>query len=290
MFKYMTSFISYIFLFLLIYQILFYNILSHFSLYMKNTIHTEAYLLSHNGLGDNITLISAINCLLMFYDRVHFLCKNIYHQNVELLINNNRVNVISFDHANEMRECIQIIKGVDKHHDVFISGCHKGYLKSCIRNINFINFIRPIDKNICKYNHITQFYNDIMLNDTIYFNYFNILNSEKSELYYSKIQQYKIIFLHTKASNRKINFNEVINKYLNDENTIIICANENIYENTHSKYLLADEFVNIYIQYYINIIKNATEIYIIDSCFSCIVYPLHITKKLMATNVVINER
>ena len=44
-----------------------------------------------------------------------------------------------------------------------------------------------------------------------------------------------------------------------------------------------------FINYYDTII-NANEIYVIDSCFSCIVYPLLITKKLKAHKVEIIDR
>ena len=37
-----------------------------------------AYLVSHNGLGDNLYMIGALHYLLLFYDELFFLCKDIY--------------------------------------------------------------------------------------------------------------------------------------------------------------------------------------------------------------------
>ena len=47
----------------------------------KNLIEKSeksAFFLSHNGIGDNITNIGAINFLLQYYNSIYFLCKDIY--------------------------------------------------------------------------------------------------------------------------------------------------------------------------------------------------------------------
>ena len=44
---------------------------------MEITKQKSAYFLSHNGLGDNITNIGAINFLLNYYETIYFLCKDI---------------------------------------------------------------------------------------------------------------------------------------------------------------------------------------------------------------------
>ena len=46
-------------------------------------------------------------------------------------------------------------------------------------------------------------------------------------------------------------------------------------ENKH--YKLANTYINLPVAYYIDIIKNSKEIHVIDSCFSCIVYPLQLS-------------
>jgi spore maturation protein SpmB len=96
--------------------------------------------------------------------------------------------------------------------------------------------------------------------------------------------------MHTKSSNNEINLNDLINKYINNDSYLIICANKNIYSEDNIKYNIADKFVNIKIQYYIDVIKNSKEIHVIDSCFSCIVYPLNKTNRLAAQVVNIIRR
>ena len=42
------------------------------------------------------------------------------------------------------------------------------------------------------------------------------------------------------------------------------------------QYKLANNYINLPVAYYIDIIKNSKDIHVIDSCFSCIVYPLQL--------------
>jgi hypothetical protein len=154
------------------------------------------------------------------------------------------------------------------------------YLKSHITHPELLKYQRNNSKYRINYNHIIKFYNDIGLDTSIYVDYFNIESSKISKTYYDGINNYKIIFLHTLGSNRKINVTDDINRFKNRDEYIIICANENVYNTDNSKYTVAEKYVNLKIAYYIDIIKNAEIIHVIDSCFSCIVYPLLLSKKI----------
>jgi hypothetical protein len=249
----------------------------------------KAYFLGHNGLGDNITMIGAINFLLNYFEEIYFLCKNIHQENVKLLFYNKPVIIVPFDSKNEQKECKKIINDVinlDSTINIFISGfCHTNYLKSNINHPELINYKLTDSKYIVNYDHIISFYQDIGLNTNIYIDYFDIDSSELSKNCYNIIKDYDIIFFHTQSSGRKINLNIIVNQYINDDKKIIICANENIYPNNHNFYEIANKFINLKIINYIDIIKNATEIYCIDSCFSCIVFPLDTGNKLNANIV-----
>ena len=117
---------------------------------------------------------------------------------------------------------------------------------------------------------------------SIYYEYFDI-PSPSTDQY---IQQYQtIIFVDTKSS-KGIDLDLDLN---ND--TIIICANKNMYPENHPKYEAANRYVNQPIASYADVIKNATEIHIVvDSCFSSIVYPLQHTNRLKATKIIIYNR
>jgi hypothetical protein len=254
----------------------------------------KAYFLGHNGLGDNITMIGAINFLLNYFEEIYFLCKNIHEENVKLFFYNKPVIIVPFDENNEQIECKRIINNIydlDNTINIFISGfCHTSYLKSNINHPELLNYKLTENKYVVNYNHIISFYEDIGLNTNIYFDYFDIDSSELSKYYFNLIKDYEIIFFHTQSSGKKINLNKIINQNINDDKKIIICANENIYPNNHIFFEIANKFINLRIIYYIDIIKNAKEIYCIDSCISCIILPLHTVKKLNANIVKIINR
>ena len=247
----------------------------------------NAYLLSHNGLGDNISMIGAVRFLLQYYVKIYFLCKKKYESNVRLLYNDN-VILIPIDESNEFKHCKEIIMNVDKTNDIFISGfCHTSYLSSKITNPNILNYTKNNNINI-KYTHLFDFYNCIGLDTHIYVNYFNIPSTTLTIDYYEKIKKYTIIFAHTQGSNRSIDISNVMNPFINND-CIIICPNKNMYtpENTH--YELANTYINLPVAYYIDIIKHSKEIHVIDSCFSCIVYPLQLAGVLNNTLIKIYD-
>jgi len=254
----------------------------------------KAYFLCHNGLGDIFTMIGAINFLLNYFEEIYFLCKNNLEENVKLLFQNKPIIIILYEQYNECKDTKRILNNVynsDNSINIFVSGyCHTHHIKSNINHPELLNYKLTNDKYIVNYDHIKSFYNDIGLNTNIYVDYFDIKSSELSKYYYNMIKNYEIIFFHTQSSGRKINLNRIINQYINDNEKIIICANENIYPNNHDFYEIANEFINLKIIYYIDIIKNATEIYCIDSCISCIVLPLDNGKKLNANIVKIISR
>lgn len=70
------------------------------------------YILSHNGLGDNITMIGAINFLLLHYNNIYFLCKDKYESNVKLLINSKNIIIIPVVHRNVRSSCKNFITNV----------------------------------------------------------------------------------------------------------------------------------------------------------------------------------
>jgi len=171
----------------------------------------NAYFLSHNGLGDNITSIGAVNFLLNYYENIFFLCKDIHEDNVKLLFNNKPVIIVAFDSKNETNHCRRIIHNIrDNETDTFISGCHTSYLKKKITSPDLLKYIQNDGNYSVKYQHIRDFYYDNNLDLSIYFNYFDIASNKISKQYYDDLKKYKIVFLHTKASNIEIDLDIVI--------------------------------------------------------------------------------
>jgi hypothetical protein len=250
-----------------------------------------AYFVSHNGLGDNITNSSAVNFLLQYYDTIHFLCKDIYVKNIEYLFENKPVIIVSFDNKNEFVEIEMILSEVTD--DIFVSGFHKEYVTKRITHPDLLQY-KQNDKGFdVHYKHMREFYYDIGLDLSIYYEYFDIKSTDISKKYYESIKNYKIIFIHTKGTDRETNYDYIYEKYKNNKEYLVICTNKNMYDKDHEFYEIADKYVNLYVTWYIDIIKQAELFYMINSCFSCILYPLIMTNqiskdKVTITNLVLN--
>lgn len=199
-------------------------------------------------------------------------------------------NILSRDHLFlEARQCIKIIEEATINNDILICGTEqlKGGVKTKITNKRLLEY-KPNDKQYTiTWRHIREFYQNIGLDASIYYEYFDIPSTSPNT---QITKEYDIIFMHTKTSLNEIQIPSVITKYINDEKAIIICANKNVYPSDHPKYELANKYINIPIAHYIDIIKNATEIHVADSCFSCIIIPLQETNRLPATIVKIYDR
>lgn len=261
-----------------------------------------AYLLTYNGLGDYITMIGALNFLSNYYKHIYMLCRKSSIENMKLFLPDKPITYIpiqptgyglqEYEHFEaESNECIKIINEVPINNDVLICGSKQvkgGAVKPRITNKRLLEYKSNDKQYTVKWVHIQEFYHNINLDLSIYYEYFDIpsVSTPISNI----TEEYNIMFAHTKASDREIQIPDVIAKYTDDENTIIICANKNVYPTNHPKYELANKYINIPIAHYIDIIKQATEIHVVDSCFSCIVYPLQQTNRLSAKTVIIYNR
>jgi hypothetical protein len=256
----------------------------------------NAYLVSHNGLGDNLYMIGAVRYLVTIYEKVSFLCKRKYYNNVCQFFSDlsDRVVCIPFDENNEFSEIKQIIgeKYNDPTCDIFVAGfCHKEYLTSKITNPRFLNdTFREIKKETpgydysidfgmlttANYGFIENFYTDIGLSLTHFYDYFNLPHTNDSQRLYESVRNYYIVFIQlTSSDGVSLNISELLDKYLNDPNVVLICNDKNLYssENMSEKYNLCQPFVYGNVVNYVDTIQNADEIYIIDSCFTGIVLP-----------------
>jgi len=256
---------------------------------------SSAYLLSHNGLGDNIIMFGAIYFLLDYYQTINFLCKYMYYDNIKLMfLNNPNVIIIPFNEKNEDEgegeECTKIITPQYEYSDIFICGGHKNYLYTKITH-PLLNYIKTPNLHL-KYDFISEFYSDINMGIDIFYDKFDIPSTIKSQNLLQSINNYRIIFTHTSASNKTIDLHNILDKYITLTDHLIINANLNYYNvlTYPDKHKDAQQFINIPIAYYIDIIKNANEIYVIDSCFFAIVLPLRLSNRLKATIIKIFER
>ena len=259
----------------------------------------DAYLVSNNGLGDNLYMNGAINFIKQFYKIVYFLCKNKYYENVKLFFNESS-NIICLpfnenDEYNEIKNILNQDKYIDENIDIFVCGpYHKAYLKSKITNKDFLNH-KIINKNYTidfsslnskNYAFIENFYTDINLNLTYFYEYFDLPYNDVSKKLFDSVSNYYLVFIQlTSSCGQTLNICNLINKYINDDKVLLICNDKNLYDKDNKKYHLAEKFILKKIIYYIDIIKNSDEIYIIDSCFLGLVIPLLKTNQLKTKKI-----
>jgi hypothetical protein len=259
----------------------------------------SAYFLSHNGLGDNMFSIGAVRFLRQYYDKIFFLCKDKYYENTRLFFGDDKnIICVPFDHKNEFKTCQDIIgpKYYQNNVDIFICGIHKNYLKSKISkkfNIYENKYeMRCSQITPQNYKFIENFYTDINLNLSIFVDFWHIPQTKESLELYESIKKYKIIFIQKKSSDGKtFDITKILEKYINDPTTILICNDENLYKNDNDiKYELCQKFVLNKIAFYVDTIINSNEIYMIDSCFLGIVLPLKLKNKLKADIIEVTLR
>lgn len=274
--------------------------------YIKDNIYLEitminAVIVCHQGIGDIITMSGAIVYLKQFYKKINLICKDKNLKHIKSFFQNYDIDFISINSNLEFKETeIKIINYFNNtSNDIFISGECFNYLKKYKRISIPINQYqnKSIDKQYAynKNNYIytlfSNFYNDYNLSIDVYFDYFVFISNENSRKLYNLISNYYIIFIQLQSSdNKNLNITNLLKKYLDYDNVILICNDKNLYNEKSEKYNICKNFIMTdFINYYDTII-NANEIYVIDSCFSCIVYPLLITKKLKAHKVEIIDR
>jgi len=264
----------------------------------------DVYLVSHNGIGDNLYMIGAIHFIKQFYKNVYFLCRNRSCDIIKpFFIENPNIICVSFNGDDEFNDIKKIIIDKYENNDVIICGfVHKSYLKSKITNHEFLNY-KAIDKKYTidydtltteNYSFIEDFYKDMNLNLTYFYEYFYLPSNELSKKLFDDVSKYYLIFIQNKCSyGISLNISKLIEKYTNYDNVLLLCTDENLYKKEDGKiekYNLAQKFVLNGIICCVDTIKNSNEIYIIDSCFTGIVLPLLKLNKLKAKKVRIIKR
>jgi hypothetical protein len=231
------------------------------------------------GLGDALLNVGIINVLLNFYETVHYFCKQEYVNNMSTMFANKpAVHLIPVDTNNENKSILSNIARFNFNAtDCILAGIMKTLhpsLKSVTRNAHFNEYKRRFGTNANKktlFQHVGYIHSDAGVNWDVCLKYYDVRVPEESMLYYQKIQQYTIMFMHEIASTAStVDFSRIVNEYMNLPNYVIICANRNVYSAEHPLHVVAQPFVNLPFMFYYDTIRNACDIHVIDSCFSCI--------------------
>ena len=248
----------------------------------------NAYLVSHNGLGDNLFMVGALRFLAPLYKTLFFLCKDVYLANVEQFFTGSNIQCLAFNSRDEYGDIRRILAGAVG--DVFVCGpCHKYYLTGrattaieCAPSTYTIDHDQLTTEN---YSFIEGFYRDAGLTLTHFFEHFALPRTQGAADMWARASAFHTVFVQLKASDgRRLDISR-LRERLGDPSVLVACNDENLYPETSEKFALAQTFVFRPIVHYTELIQNCAEIYIIDSCFIGLVLPYLKTGRLKATTV-----
>ena len=228
----------------------------------------KAFILTHLGLGDNITAIPIVRYLSTHYDEVYVVCKTHNAENVRLFYSDDEsIKVLDFVNNSYISPNI----GGSSNFEIYTKDCDK-YLVGLHLDITVR---KPF--NYLPFN----FYDDLNLPYNIFWKYFYVPSLDNSNKLVNILKDYNIneyIFIHNTSSMGEvftINFiEEKFNICKND--TLIINPCINVYEKDNKFYNIAELFLNKKLLEYKDVIINASKIFMSDSSFFCLAMNLEI--------------
>lgn len=229
---------------------------------LHNIICNKAFVLTHIGLGDNLTALPVVMYLSTKYDIVYVVCKNRNAENMKIFyLTKPNIKVLQIEEDCNINELSSYFNICDNYR--------------CGFHINNHHPIVDLPFN---------FYDDMNIPYSVFWEYSYIHETQKSEdlltLLYSKLDNKDYIFVHNSFSQGTVfDLAFLENKFNIDKNkTLIINPCINFYDpNTETEnYNIANLFINHKLSDYTKIIKNASKIILTPSSFFCMSIQLNI--------------
>jgi hypothetical protein len=240
----------------------------------KGYVRKKAFILTHLGLGDHITSMGIVRYYATKYDELHVVCKKKYEDNLRLFYKDDiTIKIFPIDTRNIKDDDISSHFGFSKKsnatyiynneiYDLITTGMHG-----------------PI--NTKSYNIPFCFYQDVQLDFDIFWEYSHIIDTQEANDLYNLLIKNNVsdyILIHNSSSRgNAFLIEEIENKGNLDRNKILFINTErNVYLHGHPFYELANKFVMKPLVFYKNVIINASQIYVSDSCIFCLCLVLNI--------------
>ena len=227
---------------------------------------SEAFLLTHIGLGDNILCIGMTNYLCENYKKVFVICKDHNYNNLKMLMDNPKIELLKVINDSFISPNYgfnpYIFNKITEKWDVYLCGSHK-FDRTPIKDF-------PLG-----------FYDDVNIDRKVFWTHFKCHKPEESIQLYNKLSEANIkkyIIVHNLSSTGKVfDSKSIINKYAPDgEDLLVINFNINEYDKNHIYHNIAQEFVNKPLSHYQDLIINAEYIFMTDSSIWCMAIQLPI--------------
>lgn len=226
----------------------------------------KAFVLTHLGLGDNITSIGMVRYLSTCYDEVLVVCKTHNKKNLELIYSDD-TSIKIYDVENDKNISPrfgynqELFKKQTKDYDLYLCGLHNLYMKYCdYKKLPFC------------------FYEQMNIDSNIFWEYFYISNIKEGINLYNKIGGIEYIFVHNTSSEGEVFDIKLIETKLklSKKEILFINPNKNFYELDEEYYNIAKKFIGYNLPLYIEIIKNSKYNILCDSSFMCMAINLDI--------------
>lgn len=225
--------------------------------------HDDAFFLCNMGIGDMIVTAGIIEYLTTKYNSVTVVCRPEHERFLSCFHEGNN-KIKPFPYKEEFKSSCgwtfprELTDIFNTSMDIYAIGHYSQSGKIDIFPTSYYDDIKlPI-----KYIHNIHFTTP---------NY--IMN------YYDELKSYgEYIVVHQIGSTCKL---DLIDKYnINIEKTLTIDVNKNLYKIGHRFYNIANKFINLYNPlWYITLLENASELYLVDSCIHALAAYLSDTSK-----------
>jgi hypothetical protein len=218
----------------------------------------KAFILSHLGLGDCLTISGAVRYLSTCYDEVKVVCKKKYYENLKLFYQDDSTitfhiveddSKISPNFGYPFEDFLRVTEGYDR----FLCGQHS--INGTMHSFAELPFC---------------FYKDIGVDPTTFWTYFHIPSTEESKRLRALLEN-PYILLHTSCSTGEIATIEAIETKLglSRETMLFLDINKNIYPEGHPYHEISNEFVNKPLAHYKDTLLNADAVILTDSALFC---------------------
>lgn len=224
----------------------------------------KAFVLTHLGLGDNITAIGMVRYLSTCYDEVIVVCKENNRKNIELFYeDDDSIKILAVENDRNISPRygynLDLFKEMTKDYTVYACGFHNLQGKKW-GSIPF------------------SFYTQLDLDHQHFWNYFHINKLDISVELYEGLKGMDYAFIHNTSSNGQVYSIDFVEDKLklNKNELLFINPNINCYDETHKYYELAKSFIGHRLPAYTSIIENAKYNIFSDSSFMCMAINLEI--------------
>jgi len=271
--------------------------------WLKKMKRQTLYVVCHTGLGDHLFMIGGIRFLTQFYDTIYVYCNSQYYKQIQSIYRDSRIVFIplTFSGIEGAKQMLSMSLRQIKE-DVLVCGLWKSFFPNRITNTKYLEYTPPTSSylmDVCsiptsKYHFIEDFYKDMNLTLSHFYEGFSLETTKESIELYESIKDYYIVFIQQQSSDGYVlSIDTILEKYLWNEKTILVCNDKNVYEGMvglESKFELVKPFVKNDILFYKDVIQNCDEIHMIDSCFLGMIIPYYKMKKMKASVIEISIR